>query len=163
DGVVLGIKDATLPVPGLEGHPDEGKMTTARQIGKRLPGGSGPSGSLGATRTVLGRQRWLWPVLAAILLGVLGWWVHRSVERSMRQALADQLTTILNADVQALRTWTRDQEAIARSLARLPSLRPPVRELLALAARPDAKGGALLQSRAQADLRALLEPFLENF
>src|SRR5262245_23981172 len=116
-------------------------MTTARQVGRRLPGVSGLSGSLGATRTILGRQRWLWPILAAVLLGGLGWWVHRSVERAMRQALADQLTTILNADVQALRTWMKDQEAIARSLARLPSLRPPVRELLAIAARPDAKPG----------------------
>src|SRR4051812_46535267 len=138
-------------------------MKTASRIGKRLSGVSGLSGSLGATRTILRRQLWLWPVLAAVLLGAVGWWVHRSVEQAMREEMAGQLTTILNADVEALRTWIKDQEAIARSLTRMPSLRPPVQELLATAGRPNAPAGALLQSRAQADLRALLQPFLENF
>jgi hypothetical protein len=138
-------------------------MTTPRHCGKRLSELTGLSGSLGATRTVLRRQLWLWPVLAALVLGAVGWWVNRSVEAAMREELAGQLTTILNADVEALRIWTKDQEAIARSLARMPALRPMVRELVALADRPDATAVALLQSRAQAGLRTLLEPFLQNY
>jgi hypothetical protein len=138
-------------------------MTTARHIGRRFSGVSGLSGSLGSTRSILSRQLWLWPILAAFLLGVVGWWVHHSVEQAMREELADQLTTILNADIEALRTWIKDQEAIARSLAYLPTLRPKIQDLLAIASRPDATAGTLLQSRAQAELRALLKPFLENF
>jgi hypothetical protein len=97
------------------------------------------------------------------LLGGVGWWVHRSVEEAMREELAGQLTTILNADVEALRAWTKDQEAIARSIARLPALRKATGELLKLADRPDSPAGTLLQSHHLADVRALLEPFLENF
>ena len=81
----------------------------------------------------------------------------------MQEKLAGELTTILNADVEALRCGTKDQEAIARSLARLPDLRLAVRDLLTIAERPDATTGALLQSRALAASRTRLAPFLENF
>jgi hypothetical protein len=135
----------------------------SKHLRKQLTGAGGSSQALGATRAALRRHLWVWPVVAALVLGGVGWWVHGSVEEAMRENLAGQLTTILNADVEALRAWTKDQEAIARSLARLPALRPAVREQLAVAERPDAPAGALLQSRALADIRSLLEPFLENF
>ena len=34
--------------------------------------------------TVLRRQLWAWPLIAAVILGGSGWLVHRSVERAMR-------------------------------------------------------------------------------
>jgi eukaryotic-like serine/threonine-protein kinase len=138
-------------------------MSSAKQIGKRLSGAGGLSRSLSATGAALRRRLWVWPVLAALLLGAVGWWVHRSVEDAMREKLAGELTTILNADIEALRVWTKDQEAIARSLARLPALRPAVRELVAAAGRPNAPPGTLLQSRALAEVRAALGPSLDNF
>lgn len=138
-------------------------MNTPRQIGKRLSGSAGLSGSLGTAGTLLRRQLWVWPILAALLLGAVGWWVHRSVEAAMRDELAGQLTTIVNADVEALRTWIKDQEATARSLAQTAAVRPAVRELVDVADRPGAPPGALLQSRALADVRALLGPSLDNF
>src|SRR5438105_235622 len=108
-GADPGIKGAALPAPRPGGRPDEGTtVTTAGQMVKRLSGATGLSGSLGPTRAALGRQLWLWPVLAALPLGALGWWVHRSVEQAMREEVAGQLTTVLNADVEALRTWTKD-------------------------------------------------------
>jgi hypothetical protein len=136
---------------------------TAKHLRKQLTGASGFSQSLGATRAALRRKLWLWPAVAALVLGGVGWWVHGSVEEAMRENLAGQLTTILNADIEALRAWTKDQEAIARSLARLPALRPAVREQLAVAKRPDAPASALQQSRAFADIRTLLDPFLKDF
>ena len=80
----------------------------------------------------------------------------------MRDKLAGELKTILDADVQALLLWTRDQEAIARSLARSPALRPLVRELVTASERPDGRR-ALSSSSALADVRSLLRPALENF
>src|SRR5207245_2673015 len=138
-------------------------METSKHIRKQLTGISGFSHSLGATRTVFRRQLWIWPVLAALLLGGVSWLVHRSVEDAMREKLAGELTTIVNADVEALRLWTKDQTAIARALARTSVLQPPIRELLAIASRPDVTPGALLQSGALADVRARLAPFLGNF
>ena len=138
-------------------------MNTGKHIQKQLSGVSRLSGSLGATRSALRRQLWIWPVIAALLLGGFGWLVHRSVEDAMREKLAGELTTILNADVQALRLWTKDQTAIARALARASVLQPAFRDLLAIAERPDTPPGALLQSRALADVCTRLAPFLENF
>jgi hypothetical protein len=138
-------------------------MKTPKQIGKQLSQVGGLSSSIGAAGTVLKRQLWVWPILAALFLGAVGWWVHRSVEAAMREALAGQLTTILNADVEALRTWTRDQEAVARSLAQTAALRPAVRELVDIGDRPGAPPGALLRSPALAEVRTLLGPALANF
>jgi hypothetical protein len=134
-------------------------MNTATHVRKQLSGTGGTTQSLGATRAALRRHLWIWPVLAALLLGGVGWWIHHSVEVAMREELAGQLTTILNADVEALRTWTRDQEANARSLAMLPALRPAVHDLVALADRPD----DLPQAPALANARALLNPFVDNY
>jgi hypothetical protein len=138
-------------------------MNTPRQVGKRLSGITGSPHTVGAARAFLRRQVWAWPIVAALLLGAVGWWVHRSVERAMREKLAGDLTTILNADVEALRVWTKDQQAIAQSLARLPALRGAARELVSLADRPDATPALLLQSRPLADVRALLRPYLGVF
>jgi hypothetical protein len=138
-------------------------METAKHIQKQLTGVSGFSHSLGATRSVLRRQLWIWPAIAAVLLAGVGWLVHRSVENAMRKNLAGGLTTILNADVEALRLWTKDQTAIAQALARAPGLQAAFRELLAIAERPDVTPAALLQSRALADIRTRLAPFLQNF
>ena len=33
----------------------------------------------------LRKQLWIWPIIAAILLGACGWWVSQSVENAMRQ------------------------------------------------------------------------------
>ena len=106
-------------------------MTTVKQVNKRLADVSGLSRSFGATKSVLGRHLWLWPILGALVLGGIGWWVHWSVEAAMRERLVGELTTVLQADVEALRVWRKDQETIARRLAHSPGLRPAVKQLVA--------------------------------
>jgi hypothetical protein len=138
-------------------------MISSQHIQKQLSGISGFSRSVGGIGRVLRRQAWVWPVLAALVFGAVGWWVQGSVEKAMREELAGQLTTILNADVEALRAWTTDQAAIARSLARSPGLRSAARELVAEGDRPGASAASLQQSRALADARGHLKPFLEDF
>ncbi len=138
-------------------------MDSAKHLQKKLTGASGFSLSLGATRAVLRRHLWVWPIIAALLLGGVGWWVHRYVEEAMREELAGQLTTLLNADIAALRTWTKDQEAIVRALAQMPALRPPVSGLLAAADRPDGTANKPAASQELADCRTLLRPYLGIF
>jgi hypothetical protein len=137
-------------------------MSTDQHFRKQLTGLSGFTLSLGATRAALRRQLWVWPVLAAFVLGGVGWWVHGSVEATMREELASQLTTILNADVTALRIWAKEQEANARSVAQLSALRSAVRGLLATTA-PDPKAGKLPATRELTDCRSLVRPYLEIF
>src|SRR5262245_19138461 len=105
-------------------------MNTPNQINKQLSGIPGWSRSAKASRINFKKQLWLLPVIAAVVFGVGGWWVQRLVEGEMREKLAGELKTILNADVEALRVWTKDQQAIARSLAQLPVLQRPVSELV---------------------------------
>jgi hypothetical protein len=138
-------------------------MNTPKQIGRRLTGLPGLSYSLNVTHSVLTRHLWVWPIVAAVLLGAVGWWVHRSVEDAMRLKLEGDLQTILNADIEALRVWTTDQESIVRLIASRRALRPAVGELLKIAAGPNASSAALLQSRALGEIRRLLNPTLNSF
>jgi len=109
----------------------------------------------------LRRQLWAWPLIAAVILGTAGLLVHRSVERAMRAQREAELTTILNADVEALRVWMIEQQRNAERLAEDEKLQPPLRELLALSGTGPEAERALVQSKAQADLRARLAPRLK--
>ena len=59
------------------------------------------SRSLSATNLFFRRQLWIWPLAAACLLGLLAWWLRSSVEATLRESLAGQLQTVLDADVAA--------------------------------------------------------------
>lgn len=138
-------------------------MDTPQNLKKELTSSVGSSQSIRMAQSILLRQLWLWPIVAAILLGCVAWLVHRSVENAMRQELQGGLTAILNADVEALLLWTKDQKAIARGLANIPELRSLARELITLADNPNTPPGTLPQSSQLAKIRALLAPSLENF
>ena len=138
-------------------------MNSGKHIDKQLSSASGFATSLATTSSVLKRQLWLWPLVAALVLGGLGWWVRGDVEQAMRENLANELTTILNADVQALTLWTKDQEAVARSLAQSPALGPLARQLVAVSEQPNSTASTLIQLPALADVRSLLGPALKNF
>src|SRR5262249_41356097 len=146
----------------LHRYQERSLMSTVGHLRKRLSGFSGVRQSFAATRAFLRRHLWLWPLIAAVLFGSVGWWVHRRVEGTMREVVAAHLTTTLDAEVAALRTWAGDQAAVARSLARLPGLRPAVRGLLT-ANTAKLRAGRLPQTRELAECRSLLRPHLENF
>jgi hypothetical protein len=78
----------------------------------------GRSVTLKNTGRFLRQQLWAWPIIAAVLLGLAGWWVNRAVENSMREQRISELTTILDADVAALRAWIGDQSSTADLMAR---------------------------------------------
>src|SRR5262245_43952664 len=83
----------------------------------------------------LRKQLCIWPVLAAVLLLVIGLWVRSQVEESQKADLKDDLTSILNADVEALEIWMKSQRSNATSAADALLIRGLARELLALAAK----------------------------
>jgi hypothetical protein len=111
----------------------------------------------------LRRQLWTWPIIAAVLLGGVGWWVSRSVEEAMRLRRVEELQTILDADVQALHIWMAEQAKVAELIAADESLRPMVQELLKLAGTGVESERALLQAKAQDRLRFRLQPRLERY
>ena len=61
--------------------------------------------SLATTALFLKRQIWIWPLIAATLLVVIGYGARRKVDEAIHVELAAQLQTILNADVAGLEIW----------------------------------------------------------
>jgi hypothetical protein len=117
----------------------------------------GKTGTLQATGHFLRRQLWLWPILAALVLALVGWWVNASVENAMRAERESALTTILQAEVTSLRVWSKEQQINSEMIARDDGLRPLVRELLAIATQKSEPARQLLQAPAESAIRGRLE------
>jgi serine/threonine protein kinase len=110
----------------------------------------------------LRRQLWAWPILAALILGISGWLVSGSVERAMSRQREAELTTILNADVEALRIWMIEQGRNAELLADDEKLHAPIAELLSVAGTGMDLERALLQSKSQSELRTRLDARIKS-
>lgn len=101
-------------------------------------------------------------VLAAVgFLFVLVIFVSSRVHRAMEIKLAQDLTAILAADVEALRMWMASQEATAAAIAADPEVRRLAARLIALAGE---HGRAALLQKASDELRQLrdqIQPLLD--
>jgi tRNA A-37 threonylcarbamoyl transferase component Bud32 len=106
------------------------------------------------TTKFLRSQVWVWPIVAAVLLGGAGWWAHRSINNAMRRQRINELTTVLEADVAALRVWMANQRAKAELIAGDEPIHQLVEELLPLTD-PDSRR-ELMEAKAQAALRSRL-------
>jgi eukaryotic-like serine/threonine-protein kinase len=81
------------------------------------------------------KQNWITPLLAALVVACVGWWADRQLREVMQEELADDLRTMLEADVTSLEIWMGNQKKVAEVLAEEPRLRNLALELLT-------KGGA---------------------
>jgi serine/threonine protein kinase len=111
--------------------------------------------TISRTGLFLKRQIWVWPILAVVLMSLIGFFVRRSVENTMREELQSQLQTIVDLEAAMLETWSRVQESNAQSLANNIDIRQTVYPLLE--APP---GDAAKATEAVAALRAKLEKSL---
>ncbi len=98
------------------------------------------------------RQLWAWPIVAAVILGLAGWWVSRSLENALRDARTEELNTIVDADVEALRVWMREERDYADLMAKDEVLQGDVEKLLKISEQPQPTR-ALLDSPSQQWLR----------
>ncbi len=103
----------------------------------------------------------MWPIIAAVVFGLAYWWVSGSIENAMLQQRANDLNSVVDASVTAVRTWMNEQEINVKLIADDPKLQPLVAELLAVGEGPGAER-KLLQSKAQQTLRDRLKPRLET-
>lgn len=83
---------------------------------------------------VLRSQIWLWPLLAAVFLGLIGWWVQRSIEISMQRHFEGQLQALQSVGVAALESWLHVVEEDAAERARDREVRGGTIELADIAA-----------------------------
>jgi eukaryotic-like serine/threonine-protein kinase len=87
---------------------------------------------LSRTGVVLKKNLWAWPVIAVILLSIVGYLVHSAIETTMKETLKSQLQTLLNAETAMLEKWFQVQATSAESAANDAEFREAAYRLLAL-------------------------------
>jgi eukaryotic-like serine/threonine-protein kinase len=111
---------------------------------------------------MLAKRLWIWPLLGALIIGLVGYWVRSGVEGTTRAELASRLQTVLNADIAALRLWFTEREYDAKSFGSDIQIREAIEEVAALAKDPSVPSRTLVNCPAaktlQAHLKELLEP-----
>ncbi len=110
---------------------------------------------------VLSKHLWVWPLLGALILSVVGLWVRSQVEGTTRTELAERLQTLLNADIAALRLWSAEQEADAVSFADEARIQAAIAELTDLARESNISAATLTNSAPAKALQRYLQPLLE--
>lgn len=116
------------------------------------------SRSISRTGMFLKKQLWIWPVIAVVVLAIVGYAVRAAVESTMKANLATELQTLLAVDVAALETWLDQQLSIVGAEAQDADVRKTVLELTDEETQP--AGPALVQSPLHKQLRRELSPTL---
>src|SRR5829696_4876108 len=80
------------------------------------------------------RHLWVWPILAVVLLSVIGLVVRHAIEKTMRDGLQSQLQTVLDLESAMLNSWYGVQKSNVESLANNVDIRQTVYPLLEAAA-----------------------------
>jgi hypothetical protein len=118
--------------------------------------------SFALTALFLQQQLWIWPLVAAVLLIVIGYWVRGKVDQAIHVKLGAELETLLKADVAGLEIWLESQKSNAAAAARSPDVVRLVEQQVDLADRADSTPLDLAQSTAARELTAELAPWLEE-
>jgi serine/threonine protein kinase len=87
--------------------------------------------SISRTGLFLKKQLWLWPIIAVVLLAVIGLGIRVAIERTMQASLRSQLQTLLSVERSMVETWLKIQESNAESLANDQHIREIVAQMLA--------------------------------
>ena len=101
----------------------------------------------------LWKRPWVVPLGIAVVVGVVGWWAQSTVEGALKAQLRSDLTTLLDAEVAAVRFWLGTEHDKAVRVAGSPAVRAEVERVLGVAADP-ARGPDAVVGSPQ--LRALL-------
>ncbi len=85
--------------------------------------------SLVTTGQVLKKQLWIWPIIAVVVLSIVGYSVHSAVQSTMRESLKSELETLLNVETEMLKNWYSVQISQASAVANTKSVRDMVAKL----------------------------------
>ncbi|MCP4785845.1 MAG: serine/threonine protein kinase [Fuerstiella sp.] len=75
------------------------------------------------TRLFLKKQLWAWPIIAVIVLSVLGFMLRSSIESTIKTNLSSGLQTVLTLETEMLQNWFATQQHNAESIANNKSVR----------------------------------------
>ena len=114
------------------------------------------------TRWFLRTQLWVWPLVAAVVLAFLGVWLRVKMEGATKQQITDTLQTILNANTEALRSWSIAMKSDAEDAAGDDRLRELAAGLIQQTKSSSQVQATLLTSPQLSALRKHLKPLLER-
>jgi serine/threonine-protein kinase len=97
-----------------------------------------------------------------VLLIALGAWTYYAVESSLQELRATTMKSLLDAQVNALRIWVREEIGDAERVAREPGVRDAVERLVAAAAQPGATAGEFCAGPAREHVERVLRPLLRE-
>jgi serine/threonine protein kinase len=111
--------------------------------------------SLSRTRLLLKKQLWIWPIIAVVVLAIVGFGIRAAIERTMTDSLRSELSTLLTVQESMLETWLKVQESNAESMANDRQVRAAVAEILAATQlQPAGNGGAEDETKSPAAVRS---------
>jgi hypothetical protein len=113
------------------------------------------------TRQLFARRLWLWPLLAAVLIGAVGVWARHRIYEAIRTELAAHLRMVLNGNVAALKFWFQEQQYDAKALAADVRIQGAIQELVS-AAKPPAGAAVQVDPLPASTLQLYLRPLLES-
>ncbi|HEY1251846.1 MAG TPA: serine/threonine protein kinase [Thermoanaerobaculia bacterium] len=115
---------------------------------------------------VLGRRLrvpgWSRPLFAIPAVVAVGWWTHAAIEARIRARVSDSIEAAMRADRTALQFWIREQGRFAGLIASDQRVTDAAAELLDASRRQPGDAGALRASPAQARLRRIVTPLLNE-
>ena len=127
-------------------------------------GQSSISRTVTRTRLFLKRQLWIWPIVAVVLLAVIGYGVSRAIQHTMEASLRSELQTLLSVERSMIEKWCKIQEANALTVANDQQVRKIIAEILAAADDMSGKSGTTateVSEQAVADVQTRLAKELQ--
>jgi hypothetical protein len=119
------------------------KDGAARRAPHMTFGATSVGRTISRTGLFLRKQLWIWPIIAVVLLSVIGLVVRRSIENTMKRSLASELVTLRDVETAMLRTWFNAQKSNAEAMANNIEVRQIIYQLLSP---PDAAADAAVDA-----------------
>jgi eukaryotic-like serine/threonine-protein kinase len=151
------------------GHPKELPNLTEKTPAQRK-NSSGRShitinmpSSVSETRTMVLRSRlrpWLVPLCLFLAFLSIAWFLEQQIHRTLERELKNSLTTLLKADVTAMKMWLESQKDISQSVSNQPAINGMLNQLLAEARNVEDTGLASIPTSSA--LMEELKPFAES-
>jgi len=112
------------------------------------------------TGLFLKRRLWIWPIVAVVILSVVGFSVRHAIESTMKTSLRSELQTLLAVETAMLEKWFKTKSSVVESAANDLAFREAVYRLFEADERsgPDAAAGG--EAEIQREIAKLLAPEL---
>jgi hypothetical protein len=119
--------------------------------------------SRGASRTgiFLKKQVWVWPIIATVVLAILGFGVRLAIESTMKENLRSQLQALADVQTAMLENWIRTQASNATTLANDREVRESILAILA-GRETDSPDAAVAPADIQKQLQKRLRPVMSS-